>query len=154
MTTSVRDATVGDRDAFVTMWRDFVAAKPSEPGNHDLAEQNWARAIDPAHPLRCILATDDGVAQGFTLFLDFPFTFSAGNVCYLLDIYVRPAARCRGHARAMIDHLASIGRASGWYKIFWMTEPDNHRARRLYDLVAMQSKLIRYDLVLSDGNPP
>lgn len=148
--TKVRDASAGDREAFVAMWRTFVDAKPSEPGNRDLAETNWSRAVDPGHPLRCIVAVSDAdEAQGFTLFLDFPFTWSVKNVCYLLDIFVRPESRGQGHARAMIEHLVSIGRRSGWYKIFWMTEPDNHRARQFYDRVAKRMNYVRYDLEVS-----
>jgi ribosomal protein S18 acetylase RimI-like enzyme len=115
-----------------------------------MAEINWSRAIDPAHPLECIVAADDaGEARGFTLFTELPFTWSARNVCYLLDIFVEPASRGSGHARAMMAHLVSIGRQRGWYKIFWMTEPDNARARRFYDRVARQMNYVRYDLEVS-----
>jgi GNAT superfamily N-acetyltransferase len=88
------------------------------------------------------------VPQGFTLYVTLPFTWSRGEVCYLHDIFVRESARGRGHARAMIERLAAIGRERGWFKIFWMTEADNHRAQRLYDTVAKRMSYIRYDLPL------
>ena len=146
----LRGAMHKDREAFIEMWKTFVDAKPSEPGNHDMAEVNWARINDPQHPLRCIIAVNDADdARGFTLFLDFPFTYSTKNVCYLLDIFVSPECRGRGYAGAMIEHLASIGRSSGWYKIFWMTEADNYRSQQLYDRVAKRMNYIRYDLEVS-----
>jgi len=147
--TIVREASSGDRERFIEMWRAFVGAKPSEPGNPDMAEINWARATDPAHPLECLLAVNDGVPRGFTLFTELPFTWSAKNVCYLLDIFVDPESRGSGHAQAMIAHLVALGRRRGWYKIFWMTEPDNERARRFYDRVAKQMNYVRYDLEVS-----
>lgn len=148
--TNVRAAIESDRAAFDEMWEDFVSAKPSEPGDRGMAATNWARVMDSGHPLRCIVALDAaGAPQGFTLFVQLPFTWSAGDVCYLEDIYVRPTSRGKGHAKAMIEHLKEIGSKGGWYKIFWMTEADNHAAQSLYEKVAVRMDYLRYDSVLS-----
>jgi GNAT superfamily N-acetyltransferase len=151
ISTTVRKATPGDRDGFLEMWADFVAMIPGEPGNHTMGQLNWERAIDPAHPLDCILAVDaDGRAHGFTLYLAFPFTWSTGDVCYLQDIYVRGESRGNGIAQQLIAHLKSIGETEGWFKIFWMTQHDNAPAQRVYDKVAKRMDYIRYDLTISE----
>jgi ribosomal protein S18 acetylase RimI-like enzyme len=80
----------------------------------------------------------------------FPFTWSRSDVAYLQDLYVAPQARGRGHAAALIEALAEIGRARGWYKIFWMTQGHNTAAQRLYDRVALRRDYIRYDLPLRE----
>jgi ribosomal protein S18 acetylase RimI-like enzyme len=132
------------------MWDAFVGAKPSEPGNRDMASVNWSRVMDADHPLQCIVAVNGSDRpQGFTLYLALPFTWSVGDVCYLQDIFVRPEARGAGHARAMIEHLKGLGRQNGWYKIFWMTEADNERAKRLYEKVARRMDYLRYDIVIT-----
>jgi ribosomal protein S18 acetylase RimI-like enzyme len=108
--------------------------------------------MDHNHPLCCLIALDaSGTAQGFTLYLPIAFTWSKSDVCYLEDIYVRPESRGQGHARAMIAHLEDIGRKRGWYKIFWMTEADNHAAQRLYERVASRMDYLRYDIILARG---
>lgn len=154
MTTStivVRPAQVEDRAAFLTLWRDFVALAPGEPGNHTMGERNWDRIMDSGSGLRCIVAADaQGVLTGFTLFLAFPFTWSKGDVCYLQDIYVAAESRGKGVAQAMIAHLRQIGLEAGWFKIFWMTQSDNHAAQYLYDKVAKRMDYLRYDLNICD----
>lgn len=144
---TVRGARQGDRDAFLVMWADFVATFPSEPGNPAIGELNWSRIAAKEPTLRCILALDEGGRPlGFTLYLAFPFTWSRGDACYLQDIYVRPEARGRGAAQAMIENLRQQGLEHGWFKIFWMTQPDNLVAQRVYEKVARRMDYLRYDL--------
>lgn len=148
---TIRPALPKDRAAFLDMWRDFVASAPGEPGNHEMGERNWDRVADTASGLRCIVAVDaDDVPQGFTLFLTFPFTWSKGDACYLQDIFVKAESRGNGAARAMISHLEQLGRDAGWFKIFWMTQPDNFTAQRLYDRIAQRMDYLRYDLNISE----
>jgi ribosomal protein S18 acetylase RimI-like enzyme len=149
--TTVRPAKIADKEAFLRMWQEFVSLAPGEPGNHAMGELNWARVMDPAHGLRCIIAVNDqDTPLGFTLFLALPFTWSTGDACYLQDIYVGPENRGMGVAQAMIAHLREIGLEAGWFKIFWMTQSDNHAAQRLYDKVAKRMDYLRYDLNVCD----
>lgn len=148
----VRAAGPDDRDAFLDMWRDFVALARDEPGNHEMGELNWSRILDDENGLTCLLALDaEDIPIGFTLYLAFPFTWSRGDVCYLEDIYVRSGHRGKGVAQAMIGRLTEIGRERGWYKIFWMTQSDNFAAQRLYDKVAERMDYLRYDLTISEA---
>ena len=148
---TVRAAIADDREAFLAMWRDFVALAPGEPGNHTMGELNWQRIMNPLHALRCIVAVETGNApSGFTLFIALPFTWSTGDACYLQDIYVAPESRGKGVAQAMIAELRRIGLEAGWFKIFWMTQADNYPAQRLYDKVAKRMDYLRYDLNVCD----
>jgi ribosomal protein S18 acetylase RimI-like enzyme len=151
-TANVRPATEADREAFLAMWQEFTALAPDEPGDRGMGEINWSRVMSLANDMRCIVAVgDDDRPIGFTLYLAFPFTWSRGDVCYLLDIYVSPESRGRGAAQAMIAHLRRIGEAAGWFKIFWMTQPDNFAAQRVYDKLAKRMDYIRYDLNIDAG---
>jgi GNAT superfamily N-acetyltransferase len=146
----IRHATAADRDAFLAMWDDFVATDPNEPGNRTMAAANWARIESGA--LHALIATDAaGAAQGFLLYNAFAFTWSAGEVAYLQDLYVCAEARGQGLATALIAALADIGRAKGWFKIFWMTQAHNLSAQRLYDRVALRRDYVRYDLPLGEA---
>jgi ribosomal protein S18 acetylase RimI-like enzyme len=146
----VREIHSRDREAYLEMWSDFTAAKPSEPGDPAMGTVNFLRMMDPDNPLRGIVIVDDrDCAQGFVCYLAFPFTWSKKNVCYLMDIYVRRVCRGMGYGRLLIEHLVEIGKRDGWYKIFWMTEKDNVLAQRLYDHIARRMDYVRYDLVVS-----
>jgi GNAT superfamily N-acetyltransferase len=147
MPAAIRPATPPDREAFVALWDDFVATDPDEPGNRSMGAANWTRI--EAGSLQALIASQAGGPMGFLLYNAFPFTWSAGDVCYLQDLYVAPQWRGQGHAAALIAALADIGRKAGWYKIFWMTQAHNASAQRLYDRVALRRDYIRYDLPLS-----
>jgi ribosomal protein S18 acetylase RimI-like enzyme len=147
----VRAAKAADKEAWIAMWRAFLHAKPNEPGNRETEALNWSRCMEPGHALRCLVSVDEADRpQGFTLYGAMPHTWTARDICYLYDIYVRPEQRGRGHARAMIGALAEIGRREGWFKIWWMTESDNVRAQRLYEQVAKRKDYLRYDLDILD----
>ncbi len=149
MSGATRPAVASDHEAFLDMWDDFVATDPDEPGNRAMGPANWARI--ESGTLYALIATDaGGEAQGFLLYNTFPFTWSERDVCYLQDLSVRAGARGQGHARALIAALADIGRASGWFKIFWMTQAHNAAAQRLYDKVAIKRDYLRYDLPLAE----
>jgi ribosomal protein S18 acetylase RimI-like enzyme len=143
--TEIRPFAAQDREAFLAMWRAFIATAPNEPGNPRIGEVNFERVMSGG-PLRGIVACRDGQPLGFALFLAFPFTWARGDVCYLQDIFVAGEARGQGLARAMIAHLVALGEANGWFKIFWMIPPENATAQRLYDKVAKRMDYIRYDL--------
>ena len=149
MTPLIRPMVEADHDAFLTMWSAFVATDPNEPGNSAMGPENWARVMDPANPMQGLVARDDtGTPLGFAVYLTFPFSWSMGEVCYLLDLFVTETARGQRIGEALIHAMEDIGRAKGWYKIFWMTQAQNHSAQRLYERVAVRRDYIRYDLEL------
>jgi GNAT superfamily N-acetyltransferase len=147
--TTVRAAAAHDKKLWLAMWRDFVRSGP-EPCAPKAAEVAWRRIMDPANPMKCLVATDAGdTAIGFILYVTHPYGWSSRSVCYLQDLYVRPESRRRGCGRALIEALSDVGRRAGWLKIYWMTQEDNVPARRLYDTIAVRSPLVRYDLPLA-----
>jgi len=149
MKTHVREIGPSDREAYLEMWADFTAAKPSEPGDPQMASVNWLRMMNPDNPMRGIVLVDDNDSvQGFVCFLAFPFTWSRKDVCYLQDVFVRRGCRGLGYGRLLIEHLARIAKQQGWYKIFWMTERHNLVAQHLYEKIAKKMDYVRYDLVV------
>lgn len=145
----VRAPTDADEAAFLAMWDDFVQGGP-EPCAPGAAAHVWRSVMDEANPMQCLIAEAEGRAVGFAVYVAHPYTWSPRSVCYLLDLYVRPEARGQGHARALMDALAEIGRREGWLRVYWMTQEDNLRARAFYDKIARRSPLVRYDMVLAD----
>jgi GNAT superfamily N-acetyltransferase len=70
------------------------------------------------------------------------------KVCYLEDLFVQPAARGQGVARALIDAVAHSSRSVGATRLYWLTHETNATARTLYDRVAKYSGFVEYEYPL------
>lgn len=84
---------------------------------------------------------------GITHFLFHTGTWN-NEVCYLQDLFVDPAVRGRGVARALIEAVAKAARERGAERLYWLTQTHNAVARTLYDKVAKHNDFIRYDYPL------
>ena len=89
----------------------------------------------------------DGELVGITHFLFHTGTWNE-QVCYLQDLFVDPAFRGRGIARALIEAVAKAALAHGAERLYWLTQEHNAAARALYDKVAKYNHFIRYDYPL------
>jgi len=89
----------------------------------------------------------DGQLVGITHFLFHTGTWN-NEVCYLQDLFVDPAVRGRGVARALIEAVATAARERGAERLYWLTQAHNATARTLYDKVAKYNGFIRYDYSL------
>ena len=143
----VRDATAGDESDFRRMWQGFCDGYGLTLAP-EVTDFTWARLMDPANPLTARLACFDGRPQGFAIHQHHPSTWVLGDDGYLEDLYVAPEARGRGLGRALIEDLIAISRANGWHRLYWLTEIDNTKARRLYDQFCDNDGHIRYRMTL------
>ena len=146
--TLVRDVSADDHAAWLRLWDGYLGhyrhvLPPAQ------TEHTWARSLDPTSAISMrVVPGAHGVIEGFAIHVLHPSTWATGESCYLEDLYVDPAARGRGMARALIDDLIAQGRAKGWSHVYWVTEADNARARALYDSYALADGYVRYRLEL------
>jgi len=156
MALTIRAATGGDEADWRRLWAGYVAFSGSELAE-DIIHGTWKRLIDPAAPLFARLAILDGHMVGFAICQEQLATFFRHPICYIEDLYVDPAARGQGVARAMIDDLIAHCQDKGWDRLYWYTEADNATARRLYDRYSGTDEHVRYKVnigaVLKSGNP-
>jgi GNAT superfamily N-acetyltransferase len=89
----------------------------------------------------------DGQLAGIAHYLFHTGTWNE-EVCYLQDLFVDPALRGRGIARALIEAVANAALARGAERLYWLTQEHNAAARALYDKVAKYNHFIRYDYPL------
>ncbi|KQQ56583.1 GNAT family acetyltransferase [Rhizobium sp. Leaf311] len=143
MDLSIRDARSDDQDAWLKLWNDYLAFY-----NVDLAEDvtahTWARIIDPASRVSARLAIQDENVVGFAIHHFHDSTWVKTPDCYLEDLFIDAHIRGRGIGRALIDDLISICREKGWSRLYWHTNEDNERARKLYDSYVSSDGHIRY----------
>lgn len=156
MALTIRAATAGDEEDWRRLWAGYVAFSGTELAE-DIIDLTWSRLIDPAAPLFARLAILDGQAVGFAICQEQLATFFRRPICYIEDLYVDPAARGQGAARAMIDDLITLCRDKDWDRLYWYTEADNQVARRLYDRYSGTDEHVRYKVnfgtFLKSGNP-
>lgn len=84
----------------------------------------------------CHLAERDGKVVGYALHWVTYDTEPAAQCGYLSDLFVVPAHRRRGVARALMAAVARHWLARGAPWIEWKVRRDNHAACRFYDTVA------------------
>ncbi len=87
----------------------------------------------------CLLAEEDGLAAGIALYYVTYSTWTSPHGIYLEDLYVAPAFRRRGVARALMDRLVAMARDSGWRRINWLVLRDNEPAIRFYESIGAKT---------------
>lgn len=143
MSLQIRDAQPQDQTDWLKLWRDYLAFY-----NVDLAEDvtahTWARIMDPASRLSMRLAVLDGQTVGFAIHHFHESTWVKTPDCYLEDLFIDETIRGKGIGRALIDDLIAIAKEKGWSRLYWHTDENNQRARKLYDSYVESDGHIRY----------
>lgn len=143
MDLSIRDARSEDQDAWLKLWNDYLAFYNVDL-TEDVTAHTWARIIDPASRVSARLAIQDGNVVGFAIHHFHDSTWVKTPDCYLEDLFIDANIRGRGIGRALIDDLISICREKGWSRLYWHTNEENERARKLYDSYVSSDGHIRY----------
>ncbi|WP_226018330.1 GNAT family N-acetyltransferase [Novosphingobium sp. FKTRR1] len=139
--------TPADRAAWEPLWQGYqqfyqVSIAP------EVTEVTWQRLLDPAEPMKAVLAWQGGEALGLVHTVRHRSTWTTGNYCYLQDLFVAPAARGLGLGRALIEHVYATAAADGCSRVYWLTHETNKTAMELYDRVADRSGFVQYRKVL------
>ncbi|CAM5544892.1 GNAT family N-acetyltransferase [Streptomyces aurantiogriseus] len=135
-----------DRAAWEVLARGYKAFYRTEVPD-DGYEEMWRRLRDGTE-VHAFAARADGKLVGIAHYL-FHTTGWMADSCYLQDLFVDEAARGRGVARALIEHVAGAARARGAARLYWTTQEDNTTARALYDRLARFNGFVRYDYPLA-----
>ncbi|MFB2351383.1 GNAT family N-acetyltransferase, partial [Priestia megaterium] len=72
--------------------------------------------------------------------------FASDGRFFTLGCDKLPSARGHGIGKALIEWLRNAMRAEGWARVYWVTQQDNARARRLYDQFTKADGFVRYVL--------
>jgi GNAT superfamily N-acetyltransferase len=70
--------------------------------------------------------------------------WTAGDYCYLQDLFVAPAARHAGVGRKLIEHVYALAAREGCARVYWLTHETNSVAMLLYDRIAKRTGFIQY----------
>lgn len=120
----------------------------------EMRDRVWSWLHDEAEALEAFVAEDaEGGLVGLAHFREFHRPLSATRGGFLDDLFVTPAARGSGAARALLVALADEARSRGWSVVRWITADDNYRARGLYDQLATRTTWLTYDMPPSKAEP-
>lgn len=132
-----------DKAAWVPLWRGYqdfynVAVAP------EVTDLTWSRFLDPAEPMEGALAWRGNEAVGLVHFVRHRSCWTAGDYCYLQDLFVSPQVRGGGIGRRLIQHVYGVAEAHGCPRVYWLTHETNTEAMALYDKVADRSGFLQY----------
>ena len=135
--------------------RDFPDWLPLWDGNNQgtrdeaVTSETWSRLIDRNFPVFGLVAEKDAALVGLLHYVVHPTTGSLKDVCYMQDVYVEPAHRKGGIAKAMIEELVVIGKSQGdWARLYWLAEAENEAAQRLYQKIGAKMNFTLHMMAL------
>jgi ribosomal protein S18 acetylase RimI-like enzyme len=123
---TLRRTTADDLALVRELWDEFDRERPAPAFLAETWEQDGVDARVRAGEV--ILAEEDGAALGFA-----EFKRGTDAALWLQTIYVRPAARRRGIAKALLQELAAEARERGMSHLALEVLTDNGDARAVYD---------------------
>ncbi|PZQ49210.1 MAG: GNAT family N-acetyltransferase [Rhodovulum sulfidophilum] len=126
------------------LWGDYLAFYETvlpEP----VYATSFARLIDPAvTQYNGLIARLDGEAVGIANYIFHRHGWQVDEICYLQDLFVASGARGAGAGRALLQAVFDAADAAGRPNVYWLTQTDNTRARRLYDAMGSVTPFIKY----------
>jgi GNAT superfamily N-acetyltransferase len=132
-----------NHSAWLPLWRGYQAFYHVDIPD-DVSALTWERLLDSAEPMAGALAWDDGQAVGLVHRIRHRSCWTAGDYCYLQDLFVATPARGAGIGRKLIEHVYEAAAREGCARVHWLTHETNIAAMGLYDRVAERSGFIQY----------
>lgn len=139
----VRPVRATDHAAWLPLWQGYQTFYQTRIAD-EVTALTWQRFLDPAEPMRAAVAEQDGRLVGIVHTIDHRSCWTAGDYCYLQDLYVADGVRGGGVGRALIEHVYAEAEARGCSRVHWLTQEGNAQARQLYDRIAQRSGFIQY----------
>lgn len=132
MSFTIRSADAADIPDLARLFDDYRVFY-QQPSNRAASERFIAERIHE-QDTRFFLARDDAqsIALGFVHLIASWGTLVMRPIWYLEDLFVNPAARRQGVARALMLHAEQFARESRAERLTLSTAHDNHAAQALY----------------------
>ena len=150
MKLEIRDALASDEAEWRKLWNGYLAFYKVDLAP-EVTDNTWRRIMDPASAVGMRVAERGGKLEGFAIHLPHPSTWVLTEDCYLEDLYVDETTRGGGVGRALLDDLIALCERKGWSRLYWHTDENNTRARRLYDSYIKTDGHVRYRMKLPRG---
>ena len=144
MSIIIRPVTEKDKTFWLPLWHAYNEFYKTTIGTEQ-TNLTWQRLLNPDFNMFGLVALQGEEVIGMTHYLYRPSTWSAGDYCYLEDLFVFPEVRGQGVGRALIDEVKQAAINAGAARLYWTTAPDNVTARKLYDTYAL-ANMVQYQI--------
>jgi GNAT superfamily N-acetyltransferase len=141
--TTIRPAEARDEARWRELWAGYIKFYRATVAE-EVTSNTWKQILDPASNIAALVAERDGVVIGICNYLFHDNTWSTKPICYLQDLFVDPAARGGGAAKALILACEEKAKEKGAFRLYWQTQEFNGAARSLYDTITPRSSFIVY----------
>ncbi len=121
-TVDVAPIGAGDRERWEALARGYKAFYKTVLEDAE-NERAWRR-LGEGDAVRALGARIDGTLVGIAHYF-FHQNVWLADACHLQDLFVDPALRGRGVARALIEGVAAVAREHGAARLYWHTRADN-----------------------------
>lgn len=128
----IRQAGPADAAEIVALIAELAAYEREPDAVEADAATVAAQLADPDPPFGCLLAEHGAAVLGFALYFQSYSTWRARPGLYLEDLFIRPAHRGRGAARALLVQLARLARERGYARMEWAVLDWNELAAGFY----------------------
>ncbi|UTW05846.1 GNAT family N-acetyltransferase [Pseudomonas benzenivorans] len=143
----IRPVGADDQAAWLPLWQGYQRFYMTEiPAA--ASDQAWQRFLDPGEPMHAALAWHDGKAVGLVHWIFHRSTWTAGDYCYLQDLFIAKDLRSSGVGRQLIEHVYDQARQADCARVYWLTHETNSRAMLLYERVAERSGFVQFRKLL------
>jgi len=139
----VRALAAGDRAEWEPLWQGYLRFYETciAPEVSDLT---FTRLTGGNEPMGGFVAADEnGQLVGIVHWIIHRSCWTAGDYCYLQDLFVAPGERDRGIGRKLIEAVYDKARSLGCSRVHWLTHETNTDAMYLYDRIAARSGFVQ-----------
>lgn len=139
----IREVRAPDLGRWSLLWRAYQAFHRVAVSDA-VSSVVWSRFLDPAEPIFGALAWIGGDAVGLVHFVLHRSSWTAGDYCYLQDLFVIESARGEGVGRKLIERVYAEAARRHCARVYWLAHETNSAAMRLYHRVAERSGFIQF----------
>ena len=136
----IRPGVASDAAAIESLFREFVTYLRSIGDDNEYrfsAKQYLNDGFGPDPAFRGLMAEDDSGLVGYLLYCR---TYDGEYLrnLYIIDLYVREAARGRGVGRMLMHEVRNLATAEGIPRLSWSVHKQNAGALRFYEAIGAQ----------------
>jgi diamine N-acetyltransferase len=131
----IRDARLGDEDSIYALLWEFAEFEKLTHKFHLTPDVISRDLIGDRRRVHCDVAEWHGALVGVMIWYRMYGTFAARPALFLEDLFVRPAFRRRGIAKALLQQLVRYAGEEGANRIGWFVLDWNTPAMEFYDRI-------------------
>jgi GNAT superfamily N-acetyltransferase len=140
----IRPLVAADRHAWEPLWQGYLQFYKADVAA-TVSDLTFARLTGNADPMGGVVAaTKTGTLVGIAHWITHRSCWTAGDYCYLQDLFVASDQRGAGIGRKLIAAVYDKARSLGCSRVHWLTHETNTAAMQLYDRIGDRSGFVQY----------